>query len=83
MLFSYSCAILCNYQNAFIHISKLKIINCVIKEYEFERGLLRLIGQSRLPHNSIMKLTQYPTTDNQLHSSTLYILQQDTKCSGS
>ena len=31
-------------------------MECVVKEYELERGSLRPIGKYQFPHNSIMKL---------------------------
>ena len=61
-----------------MHINELKthptLINSIIKDYELEWGLLRPIGQYQLPQNSFMKLTQYLTTNNQLHISILHIL---------
>ena len=68
-----------------MHKSELKIhptfINRDIKEYELRVGTIgthRSIGSL----NQILKLTQRPTTKSQLHSSTLWKLQRDTKCLG-
>ena len=46
-----------------------------------KRRPLGLIGVLA-PHNQILELTQHPTIESQLHSSTLCKLQRDTKCSG-
>ena len=80
-----SYATLRNYQNAIIYIDEprvnLTLINHVISVYKFEHKILGPIGQYWLLQNLNMKLTQYHTIESQLYSSTLYILQPDTKCS--
>ena len=55
------------------------LINSVIKEYKLKVGT---IGTHRSTSSLIIKfeLTQQPTIESQLHSSTLCILQRDTKC---
>ena len=68
-----------------IHKSELKtyrtLINRVIKEYELRLGTTRT-QECWLSQNQILKLTQNPTIESQLHSNTLCMLQQDTKFSG-
>ena len=56
-----------NYQNALMHIPK----KSCYQVYELEQGPLGTIGQYWLFQNLILKLIQYPTIENQLHSSTL------------
>ena len=43
-----------------------------LRYVNFERGLLGLIGQYWVSHNTILKLIQHSTTKDQLHFIILY-----------
>ena len=68
-----------------MHKSELKtdptLKNHVIKEYELKTGIIGT-HMSTGSLNQILKLTQHPSIESQLHSSTLFILQRDTKFLG-